>query len=41
MKLDPLNIFLDPHLKLNKIFYFISCNEKSFIEKINVKIIKN
>ena len=41
MKLDPLNIVLDPHLKLNKIFYFISGNEKSFIEKINVKIIEN
>ena len=40
MKLDPLNIVLDQGLKLNKKFYFVSGNEKSFIEKINTKIIE-
>tara|TARA_B100000575_G_C23108658_1_gene640131 strand:+ start:314 stop:1252 length:939 start_codon:yes stop_codon:yes gene_type:complete len=40
MKIDPLNIVLDQGLKLNKKFYFISGNEKSFIEKINSKIIE-
>tara|TARA_B100000989_G_scaffold243020_1_gene189960 strand:- start:668 stop:1606 length:939 start_codon:yes stop_codon:yes gene_type:complete len=40
MKLDPLNIVLNQELKLNKKFYFISGNEKSFIEKIKTKIIE-
>ena len=33
MKLDPLNIVLNQDFKLNKKFYFISGNEKSFIRK--------
>ena len=40
MKLDPLNIVLNQDFKLNKKFYFISGNEKSFIEKIKKKIIE-
>ena len=40
MKIDPLNIVLDQGFKLNKKFYFISGNEKSFIEKIITKIIE-
>lgn len=40
MKLDPLNIVLNQEFKLNKKFYFISGNEKSFIEKIKTKIIE-
>ena len=40
MKLDPLSIVLDQGLRLNKKFYFISGNEKSFIEKIKKKIIE-
>ena len=40
MKIDPLNIVLDQGFKLNKKFYFISGNERSFIEKIITKIIE-
>ena len=40
MRLDPLNIVTEQNLKLDKKFYFISGNEKTFIEKINSKIIE-
>ena len=40
MRLDPLTIALENNFKPEKTFYFISGNEKTFIEKINTKIIE-
>lgn len=40
MRLDPLSIVLAQDLKVLKKFYFISGNERTFIEKINTKIIR-
>ena len=40
MRLDPLAIALKQDFKPEKIFYFISGNEKTFIQKINTKIIE-
>tara|TARA_B100000575_G_scaffold151911_1_gene121241 strand:+ start:1699 stop:2637 length:939 start_codon:yes stop_codon:yes gene_type:complete len=39
MRLDPLVIILDQDFKLEKKFYFISGNEKTFIERIKTRII--
>tara|TARA_B100001057_G_scaffold496626_1_gene598571 strand:- start:1638 stop:2576 length:939 start_codon:yes stop_codon:yes gene_type:complete len=41
MKLDPINIILNPYLKIDSDVYFISGNEKTLIEKIKDLIIKN
>ena len=40
MKLDPLAIALKQDFRPEKIFYFISGNEKTFIQKINTKIVE-
>ena len=40
MRLDPLGIVLKQSFKPDKKFYFISGNEKTFIEKIKSKIIE-
>ncbi len=40
MRLDPLNIVLRQNFKPIKTFYFISGNEKTFIENINTKIVE-
>tara|TARA_B100001057_G_scaffold449015_1_gene489841 strand:- start:1141 stop:2079 length:939 start_codon:yes stop_codon:yes gene_type:complete len=38
MRLDPLTVILNQDFKPDKKFYFISGNEKSFMEKIKVRI---
>ena len=40
MRLDPLNIVLKQNFRPDKKIYFISGNEKTFIEKISSKIIE-
>ena len=40
MRLDPLNIVLEQNFRPDKKIYFISGNEKTFIEKISSKIIE-
>ena len=40
MRLDPLAVALKQDFRPEKIFYFISGNEKTFIQKINTKIVE-
>ncbi len=41
MKIDPINFILEKELKVNKVFYFISGNESTLMNKIKDVLLKN